>query len=162
MASYKDKLKYITPPSIPKCIFCGALSPLTGEHIFPKWSHQYLPLETEKNYESLRGIKSPTDGQRYEIKRPGDIRHWKVYCVCHSNCNNGWMRMKIEEAAKSFLIPLIKGEECRIFPADQTRIAAWAVLKAMVPHPAMAFRSAKPRHSLSHLATDSNQHCLAW
>jgi hypothetical protein len=42
------------------------------------------------------------------------------------------MRTKIEDAAKTILIPLIKGEECRIFPADQARIAAWAAMKAMV------------------------------
>jgi hypothetical protein len=132
MASYKDKLKYVTPPNIPKCIFCSAPPPLTGEHVFPRWSHKYLPPSTEKNYESLRGIRNPTDSQHYEIKRPGDIRHWKVPCVCSSRCNNGWMRTQIEDTAKPFLIPLITGEECRIFPTAQTRIAAWAVLKAMV------------------------------
>jgi hypothetical protein len=132
MATYKDKLRYITPPNIPKCIFCGEPPPLTGEHVFPRWSHQYLPPATVGNYESLRGIRNPTESVHYEITRPGDIRHWKVECVCHPRCNNGWMRLKIEDTAKPFLIPLIKGEECRIFPAAQSRIAAWAVLKAMV------------------------------
>jgi hypothetical protein len=42
------------------------------------------------------------------------------------------MRTQIEDPAKPILISLIKGEPCRIFPDDQTRIAAWAVLKAMV------------------------------
>jgi hypothetical protein len=42
------------------------------------------------------------------------------------------MRTKIEDTAKPILISLIKGEPCRVFPADQVRIAAWAVLKAMV------------------------------
>jgi len=132
MSDHKDKLKYIKPLEIPKCIFCGALPPLTGEHVFPRWSHQYLPPETQKNYESLRGVRNPHDLKHYEIIRPGDIRHWTVKCVCHPRCNNGWMRTQIEDTAKPILIPLIRGEECRIFPADQARLAAWAVMKAMV------------------------------
>ncbi len=132
MADYKDKLKYITPPDIPKCIFCGAPPPLTGEHIFPRWCHKYLPPSTKVKYESVRGLRNPYESQHHVITRPGDIRHWKVPCVCHAHCNNGWMRNQIEDTAKPVLIPLIAGESYRIFPADQLRIAAWAALKAMV------------------------------
>jgi len=132
MADYKDKLKYIVPPDILKCVFCGAPPPLTGEHVFPRWSHQYLPPNSAKNYESLRGVRGPDSSTHYEITKPGDIRHWKVPCVCGPLCNNGWMRQRIEDFAKPILIPLIKGESCRIMPADQVRIASWAVLKAMV------------------------------
>jgi hypothetical protein len=92
----------------------------------------YLPPQTENNYESLRGVCNPYDSNQYVITKPGDIRHWKVDCVCHARCNNGWMRPQIEDTAKPYLIPLIQGKECRIFPAAQARIAAWAVLKAMV------------------------------
>jgi hypothetical protein len=42
------------------------------------------------------------------------------------------MRSRIEDTAKPILIPLIQGQECRIFPAAQARIAAWAAMKAMV------------------------------
>jgi len=132
MINYKDKLKYITPPNIRKCIFCGDVPPLTGEHVFPRWSHKYLPPETQKKYESIRGVRNPYDSNHHEIIRPGDIRHWTVKCVCHPHCNNGWMRKKIEDTTKPLLIPLITGEACRIFPADQARIAVWAVMKAMV------------------------------
>ena len=120
MDDYKDKLKYITRPTITRCIFCGDAPPekLTGEHVFPRWSHQYLPEETQKNYDSLRGISNPHGSKHYEIKRPGDIRHWTVKCVCGSRCNNGWMRRDIEDAAKPILIPLITGDSCRIFPTD--------------------------------------------
>jgi hypothetical protein len=132
MSDYKQKLKYIQPPVIPKCVFCGEPPPLTGEHIFPRWSHQYLPPDTTANYESLRGTRNPYSGEHYEVIRPGDIRHWKVPCVCYTRCNNGWMHKKIENPAKPVLIPLKRGESCRVYPPDQTKIAAWAVLKAMV------------------------------
>ena len=42
------------------------------------------------------------------------------------------MRTQVEDAVKPILIPLITGAEFRIFPADQAKIAAWAVMKAMV------------------------------
>jgi hypothetical protein len=42
------------------------------------------------------------------------------------------MRRQIEDTAKPILVSLIKGQSTRIFPKDQARIAAWAVLKAMV------------------------------
>jgi hypothetical protein len=131
MADYKRKLKYIRFPEIRGCIFCGDPE-LTGEHIFPKWSHQYLPDDEGKNYQSLRGIQGPRSADHHVINKSGDIRHWKVTCVCGPRCNNGWMQAKVEADAKPILIPLIRGEECRIFPADQTRIATWAAMKAMV------------------------------
>jgi hypothetical protein len=109
MTGYKDKLKYITPPDITKCIFCGDPPPLTGEHVFPRWSHKYLPPTAETKHESLRGIRNPHESKHYSVTRSGDIRHWKVICVCHARCNNGWMRTQIEETAKPILVPLIKG-----------------------------------------------------
>jgi hypothetical protein len=129
---HKDKLKYLQPPIIPKCIFCGAPPPLTGEHVFPKWSHRFLPNTRTKNYGSLRGVRGPNDSHHHAISRPGDIRDWRVSCVCGPTCNNGWMREEIEDRARPILIPLIEGASCRITTADQSRIASWAVLKAMI------------------------------
>lgn len=132
MTNYRGRLKYIKSPDIPRCIFCGDPPPLTGEHIFPRWSHRYLPPESGRNYESLRGVQGPSTSDHHVIIKPGDIRHWKVPCVCGNRCNNGWMRRDIEDTAKPILIPLMGGEEGRLFPVDQARLAAWAVMKAMV------------------------------
>jgi hypothetical protein len=131
MTDHKRRLKYTRFPEIRGCIFCGDPE-LTGEHVFPKWSHRYLPVDEERNHQSLRGVQGPHTAEQHVIIKSGDIRHWKVKCVCGERCNNGWMRSKIEDAAKPILIPLIRGEECRGFPADQARLAAWATMKAMV------------------------------
>jgi len=40
--------------------------------------------------------------------------------------------LRSRKPRSQFLSLLSRGESCRIFPADQTRIAAWAALKAMV------------------------------
>ena len=84
---------------------------------------------------SFRGREYPDKRHPTIVtKMPGQIRDWKVYCVCggtHLTCNGGWMR-EIEDRARPILIPLIKGEEIRLSPADQSVIAAWAALKAIV------------------------------
>jgi len=43
MADYLERLRYLAKPDLKNCIFCGAPSPLNSEHIFPRWSHRYLP-----------------------------------------------------------------------------------------------------------------------
>jgi hypothetical protein len=132
MVKLADKLKLIARPTITHCIFCGRAGPLTDEHVFPRWSHQFLPTTRTNKYESVRGIRGPGGDQFHVVRRPGDIRDWKIPCACTPNCNNGWMRRDIENRARSIMIPLIRGEGMRITPAEQSIIAAWAALKAMV------------------------------
>jgi hypothetical protein len=67
-------------------------------------------------------------------KLPGQVRDWKIKCVCggdHTTCNNGWMR-SIEDQAKPILAPLILGSAATLTTHDQAVIATWAVLKVMV------------------------------
>jgi hypothetical protein len=126
------KLAYIAAPQIDNCIFCGAGGPLTKEHIFSRWIHRYLPASRTRSYESLRGTRHPSDSEHHIVKRAGDIRDWQVRCVCQKTCNNGWMRQLVEDRARPVLLPLIRGEEMRITPAQQESIATWATMKAMV------------------------------
>jgi hypothetical protein len=91
-----------------------------------------------KKYDVERVDAKVVQSDRYLIKRVGDIRDWKVYCVCEANCNNGWMRDKVENLARPIMIPLIdrdrllRGETMRLLPHQQKIIATWAALKAMV------------------------------
>jgi hypothetical protein len=65
----------------------------------------------------------------------GQVRDWQIKCVCggdDKSCNNGWMRKRIEDSARPILKKLFRGESLRLCPGDQQRIAAWAVLKAIV------------------------------
>jgi len=131
-APHIKKLSYITPPAITKCIFCGAGPPLTQEHVFSRWTHRYLPKGRIGKYQSVRGVRNPSDSEHHVINRPGDIRDWQIRCVCERTCNNGWMRKAVEDRARPILLPLIKGDSVRITPAQQELIATWATMKAMV------------------------------
>jgi hypothetical protein len=119
-----------------RCIFCGSPD-LNWEHVYSRWTHTFLPPRTTKNY-VVSHVDSHLDrSDRVLVKRLGDIRHWKIKCVCEQVCNNGWMR-RIENQVRPILLPLIegtallKGETARLTPHDQKIIATWAVLKAMV------------------------------
>ena len=119
---------------ITNCIFCGS-SDLTGEHIFPRWSHKYLAPRPKEKSLAFRGRQYP-DGNHPSVvrKMPGQIRDWKVRCVCggsHLTCNGGWMKA-IEDRARPILIPLMRGDEMRIWPDEQALIATWATIKAIV------------------------------
>jgi hypothetical protein len=119
------------------CIFCGSPD-LTAEHIFSRWTHRFLPPRSMRKYHVVRVDAQINRSDRFLIKRLGDIRDWKIPCVCEKTCNNGWMRQRIENLARPIMIPLIsgdaslKGATTRILPHQQKIIATWAVLKAMV------------------------------
>jgi hypothetical protein len=42
------------------------------------------------------------------------------------------MRKRVEDPARPILVKLIEGEEFRLSPADQIKVASWAALKAMI------------------------------
>ena len=118
-----------------KCLFCGLLQPMTGEHVFSRWTHKYLG--ERKRGKAVRLVA--TQYENYSIlkaqyKHAGQVRDWKIYCVCGrdaSSCNNGWMR-ELENKVKHVMEKLIKGEAIRINIEDQKNIACWAVMKVMV------------------------------
>jgi hypothetical protein len=113
-----------------RCIFCGSSDPLTREHLFSNWTRRFVP-RTTKDYTSVRATSYHDRTDFVLVKRQGDIRDSQIKCVCERVCNNGWMR-KLENAARDIMIPLIKGEEVRLTPADQRILAGWAAMKAMV------------------------------
>lgn len=119
--------------AISKCIFCGSPN-LTREHVFSRWTHKFLsPRKTGKAL-SYVGTSYVDRVVGEAIKLPGQVRDWKVRCVCggtHLTCNGGWMRA-IEDRARPLLIPLIRGDDTRLTPKAQIAIATWSVLKAIV------------------------------
>jgi hypothetical protein len=112
-----------------KCVFCGSPD-VTGEHIFSKWTHKFLSPrgKAKASFEFGRWYHDRSDTTIGKL--PGQMRDWKVKCVCGS-CNNGWMR-RIENRARPLIIPLIKGDDTRLSPSDQSIIASWCILKAIV------------------------------
>jgi hypothetical protein len=117
-----------------KCIFCGIAGPLTKEHVFPRWSHQYLgPRQTGRVISRVGTLYYDRDETR-DARLPGQLRDWQVKCVCggtHMTCNSGWMK-EIEDKAKPILVPLIEGKRSLLSLDDQITIATWAVLKSIV------------------------------
>jgi hypothetical protein len=119
-----------------KCIFCGVEASqtpegaLTREHVYSNWTRRFVP-RTMTMFRSLRATAHPDRTDFVFVKRPGDVRHWQVLCVCAA-CNNGWMRQQIENRARPIMILLIKGQHVRLSPDQQKIIATWAAMKAMV------------------------------
>jgi hypothetical protein len=103
---------------------------LTQEHVYSRWTRRFVP-RTLKSYKSLRATSYPDRTDFVFVKRPGDVRNWQVLCVC-AGCNNGWMRQRVDEAARPLLISLIQGHQIRLTPQQQRTIATWAAMKAMV------------------------------
>jgi hypothetical protein len=67
-------------------------------------------------------------------KRGGDIHDFQVKCVCggdNKSCNNGWMR-RLENQSRPIMVPLMNGEETRLYPHQQKVLAGWAATKAVV------------------------------
>lgn len=122
------------PRSLTNCIFCGC-SPTTKEHVFSHWTHKFLPPRVAGKTEVIQGIKFIDKSDFRMRKLPGELCDWQIKCVCggaSNSCNNGWMRSKVEEPAIKVLSDLILGNEVRILPDQQMKIASWATLKCMI------------------------------
>ena len=116
------------PPE--KCIFCGSTDELTSEHIISRRYHKFIP-RTMKSYKTLRSVEYPDRSSLRIGKRNADPRDWKVKCVCEKNCNNGWMR-ELDDESESVLTPLFTGKPLRLTQEQQTTVATWTVMKAIV------------------------------
>jgi hypothetical protein len=93
-----------------------------------------MPPRANGRAKSVLGLKHLHGSEERVVKLPGQMRDWKVWCVCggtHTSCNGGWMK-RIEDAAKPIMTPLIQGKETRLQPHEQRIVATWAILKAMV------------------------------
>jgi hypothetical protein len=139
-----------------RCIFCDH-SRLNLEHVFSRWTHRFLPPRAMKKYQVVRVDAQITQSDRYMITRAGDIRDWQIRCVCENNCNNGWMRQNIENVARPIMIPLIQGgQTLRLSSTQQEKIAAWAVLKAMIaefdPHGWVTTHHMHRKYLMKHFA----------
>jgi hypothetical protein len=119
---------------VTRCIFCGASSSLTKEHVFSRWTHKYMAPRKPGRAISRVGTAYKDRDELHDARLRGQVRDWQIKCVCggnHLTCNNGWMR-DIEDQAKPILKKLIQGNQIDLNPREQRLIATWAVLKSMV------------------------------
>lgn len=107
------------------CVFCGS-SPVTNEHVFPRWLNRYLPSDRRQQLEQARYGE---DG--FDFERPSIGLDFRVRKVCTA-CNSGWMA-RLEDESIPILDPLIRGLELQIVTRRQQRaIAVWATKTAMM------------------------------
>jgi len=115
--------------SLPRtCIFCGGL-PLSKEHIFPRWMHQYIPLTKQGHHSLFENIRVAGTQVRTR-KHPGDPKSKTIGCVCRP-CNNGWMS-EIQNKTKPILSRLIQGESISLDKKSQQLLATWLTMATMV------------------------------
>jgi hypothetical protein len=114
-----------------RCLFCEADSPLSREHVWPRWIATLLP---EGHRFSSRGTVGRYDGQPRakfgEVFESVDSCSWTARVVCDS-CNSGWMST-LESAAQPILGPLLTGESEAIRGIDLTVAFRWAVKTAIM------------------------------
>lgn len=118
------------------CAFCGAVGPLTREHVFGQWVSKIgLDLTPTRHYAGpLNSLP------RHMGKQPPYRQTVKSFCA---SCNNGWMS-NLETAAKRVLTPLILDEPGTIALEDQAVIATWVHKTALT---AMLLSSQEQRES---------------
>jgi hypothetical protein len=105
--------------TVKRCVFCSG-TPLTREHVLPRWLAQELPGRGEHLH--TRGEES----RRYI----GDAFDVAAKCVC-SSCNSGWMS-RLESHARPVLRPLLGGRPGALDPFLQLPAATWAFKTALM------------------------------
>jgi hypothetical protein len=122
------------------CIFCNGPR-LSKEHVWADWLKAYIPMEMTKHSTGI-AIVNKTNTESSIKPNTGDPRRRTIRVVCKT-CNEGWMS-KLQEKAKPFLLPLIKGERTVLGEEAQKVIAAWAAMAIMVAEFFVQHRSAIP------------------
>ena len=131
------------------CIFCGGPR-LSREHVWPQWLDQYVPKNMTE-YFAGETTAHPTFEENKRKKWGGDPRSRSLKIVCEK-CNSGWMS-KLQEQAKSILLPLILGQPAVLNQNAQECLAAWiamTVVTAEFFYPSTTAISSDQRYSLYH------------
>jgi hypothetical protein len=103
---------------------------MTREHVWGEWLRQIVPAEMNKHEVRAERIGAPGTPMQAEMRlRAGDPLSSTVKVVCAA-CNNGWLS-QIQERAKPYLIPLIRGQPTALGPDGQRAVAAWCTMATM-------------------------------
>lgn len=130
-----------TVPLPKHCVFCQKKAKLTREDFFPRWFRELYPAPPESERSRLNAevswhVEDPETRRIVtlvapsKLARPGDLADQTLRIVCAS-CNNGWMS-RLQQAAKTHLIPYIKGHWSTPDHTTRTVMASWATMFAMV------------------------------
>ncbi len=108
----------LRPPG--RCIFCGNLG-LTREHMWADWLRDYIPRMMPDHTIGSTTI-FPTHQKHTVKRRIGDPHSRRIKCVCRK-CNNEWMS-GLQERAKPYLVPMLKGRATKLGRNAQTALSA--------------------------------------
>lgn len=109
------------------CIFCGN-TPTTNEHVFPQWLLGVIPGQGAITHTWTAPPGSDSESRTWTTD---DVVTFKANVVCGPTCNNGWMH-DLENRARPFLEPMIRGYAQTLFPEGAEVIAHWALKTAMM------------------------------
>jgi hypothetical protein len=115
------------PPG--QCIFCGRTG-VTHEHLFSDWLRELFPRSKDDSHTLARLIAwtpRPTFSRRIKQGHSGTRT---VRKICR-RCNSGWLSL-IDDGARNFAIPLIRGEAVTVTVTAQRALATWLAKIAMV------------------------------
>lgn len=135
-----DPLVY--PPGVTtnrRCIFCGG-TPLTKEHVFPRWAHRLITGADPKGHAVIPdsyafseigpALWDDQDGGEVEVidNKPGRLAvngpHLQTKSVCAS-CNNGWMS-DLEAEVMPLISRLMQGQQVKASKDEASTLVRWA------------------------------------
>lgn len=109
------------------CIFCNKHRPKSREDVISHWLSEELRSTDSVVTEFITKIPGRPRMSRFQTF--GNLETVKLHRVCN-HCNNGWMS-SLENMTAPLLIPMIRGEACRLTIESQRQIASWAQLKCL-------------------------------
>lgn len=134
------------------CVFCGG-TPLTREHVFPRWLAGVLPEQDQWRAQDLVVVGgesiTSTDlpittremGQRFTDST--------VARVCAS-CNHGWMN-DLEEASRSVVTALIRGDKTSVSIEQAKSLAFWVAKTCVMAQLTHTESAATPPSDYHHM-----------
>jgi hypothetical protein len=129
-----------------KCIFCKRSPPqikMTGEHIWSDWLKTIL-FNPGFRTERADGLISKDGKPLPDVpvhRKPGAVHRRQAKIVCNE-CNGGWMKA-IVDAARTPAETLIRGKPVVLNKEEQTALASWMGLSAIVVN-----QETRTRHKL--------------
>lgn len=158
----------MSKPSRP-CVFCGAATGLTKEHIWSQWLRKHTtasgPTLTTTEFDYNHGpnataIIHPTNSKT-EHKTPLNLQAREV---CR-DCNGGWMS-RLDEQVKPDILALMQGRGLVLTPDRAAAVATWATMKSFADEfigrpgpdstPVIVSTPAMRRHILDHAEPPPN------
>lgn len=97
--------------------------------MWANWLREYIPREMQDHYVGSTVIGATGTAEKIQ-HRTGDPHSRKIKCVC-KKCNNEWMS-RLQEDAKPFLVPMLRGNVVQLHKKAQTLVAGWVTMMVMV------------------------------